>query len=136
MIEPSESPRIEPAAGTYYHSVRSASPDPADFKSQTQQGRAPRGARAQNPDYVRWFNGVSVHDTPEQTRRNAEYFDWKIGEFVAEIVIPEGTVVTYERLNEHGHGNLYNTTPEFLADCVTRIFHEGEIAKFHRQEQM
>src|SRR4051794_8339745 len=108
MIDQSDLPEVVSGPGTYYHSVHTAPGvplDPKDFRSQTQRGRKPRGTRANDPTYIRWFNGVSVHDTPEQTRRNAEYFDWKIGEFIAELVIPKGTDVAYERLDDDGHGN-------------------------------
>jgi hypothetical protein len=98
-----------------------------DFRSQGQQNRIPRPRRPnENPTsyetYLRQWKGVSVHDTLEQSRRHAEYFKWRIGDLVVELVIPEGTGITYERVSEDGHGVLYNTMPETLVAYATKIF--------------
>ncbi len=127
MIGPSDSPRIVPAAGSYYHIAKVEPLDPADFRSQEQQNRTPRPRRPnQDPisyeTYLRQWKGVSVHDTAEQSRRHAEYFNWRIGDLVVELVIPKGTDITYERVSDDGHGVLYNTTPETLVSYARRIF--------------
>jgi len=127
MIGPSDSPRIVPAEGTYYHIAKIEPLDPVDFRSQEQQNRTPRPRRP-NEDvtsyetYRRQWKGVSVHDTLEQSRRHAEYFKWRIGDLIVELVIPEGTEITYERVGEDGHGVLYNTVPETLVAYATKIF--------------
>lgn len=130
MIGPDESLGIMPCTGTYYHLVKRVDPlDPMDFRSQVQQGRSPRGPRARDPKYLRQWNGVSVHDTLEQSRHHAEYFAWKIGDIIAQLVIPEGTEITYERVGDGGHGVLYNTDPVVLVSYVTGAVRARELAE-------
>lgn len=117
---------IVPAEGTFYRIVKRRHPlSREDFLSQADQPH--RKPRRSDPIFLRHWSGVSVFDTPRQARANAERFKWKLGTYIATIVIESGTTILYERVDDAGHGCIYEASPDELAGRVVEVVHESEI---------
>ena len=54
---------------------------------------------------------------------NASLFRWRMGEYIAELEIPDDAGVIYEQPDHKGHLNLYDVPAGFLMNCVVRIVH-------------
>ena len=107
-------------ARIFYRGVRDGRPREPDFLSHVALGRFPK---SNSPQVRRSWEGVSVFDTYEQARANAEQYDWKIGEFVAELVIADDVPLTVDGPGRNGHSNLYDIPASVLLSYVRRVFH-------------
>lgn len=112
------------AAGTHFHLVKSSRPINADFTSAAANNRHPRPSEP--PERRRQYHGVSVLDTPEHAAQWTKRFRdrrgrYLLGEYVAELHIPEDAPIIYEGQDEYGHGNLYNASPETLRGYIVRV---------------
>ena len=117
---------IVPAEGTYYRIVKQRHPlSREDFLSQADQPH--RTPRRSDPAFLRHWSGVSVFDTPEQARANAARFKWKLGTYIATIVIEPGTTFFYERIDDAGHGCIYEASADDLIGRVAEVIHEADV---------
>jgi hypothetical protein len=107
------------ADGTHFRIVKSSGPDPDDFKTYVEiKGREPRGSAS--VARRRQFYGLSVLDTLDHAIAWAERFP-RLGGYIAELAIPPEAPIIYEGPAPHGHGNLYNGSPEALVGHVVRV---------------
>ena len=111
---------------TFYRILKSPVPTVDDFKSPAALGREPREP---NPSAatLRSFQGVSVLDTPAHARAWVERFKGRLGEYVAELTIPDELLRDYKGPNAKGHVDLFGVPPEALLSCVASIVHFSEI---------
>jgi hypothetical protein len=56
-------------------------------------------------------------------RANASLYRWRMGEYIAELEIPDDAGVGYEQPDYKGHLNLYDVHADFLMSCINRIVH-------------
>ncbi len=110
-------------ARTLYRSVRSPDPTDVDFMSYGAQGKLPPRAQRDNPEFLRKWDGLSVFTTYAAARQNALMFRWRMGEFIAELEIPDDAPVTYETPDHRNHLNVYDGDPVYLRSHVTRVVH-------------
>ena len=77
---------------------------------------------------IRLAEGVSVMDTLEGARKRARQVrSLRSKRFVAELVIPDGSPITFERTGKTpGHFTLWGDPDEILA-CVVSIFPVDEV---------
>ncbi len=83
-------------------------------------GRKPRSA---DPEFLRRWDAVSVFVTASAARTNAEYYDLRPGEYIAELQIPDDVPLDYDGPDETGHYDLYGTQPDVLLGYVTSVVH-------------
>jgi hypothetical protein len=107
-------------AWTFYRSVRTDPAEEADFLSHIALGRHPRST---DPRVIHQWEGVSVFVSYERARANAESWRWKMGEYIAELSIPDGVPITVEGPDERDHCNLYDVAGAVLLEHVTRVIH-------------
>jgi hypothetical protein len=50
-------------------------------------------------------------------------FRWRMGEYIAELEIPEDAGIVYETPDRKGHLNLYDIDASFLMSCARRVVH-------------
>lgn len=116
-------------AGTYYRCVTTERPTELDFRSHAAKGLRPPH---DDPDLLRRWGGVSVFTTAAQARANLERARprarARIGEWIAELQMPEGTAVTCEGPDYKGHWDLYNARPDLLLSYVTSVVHYTSVA--------
>jgi hypothetical protein len=91
-----------------------------DFLSSAALGKQPPRT---DPEFLHAWAGLSVFDTYQQARANARRWRWRLGEYIAEIVIPEDAAVTCEGPDKAGHWNLYDLPAERLLGWVSRVVH-------------
>lgn len=102
---------------TCYRIVKADPPTIVDCTPQAQLGRRLVDTA---PEKVRLWSGLSVFATEAQAHRQARAYPM-LGGFVAELVIPAGADLTYERtLRTPGHHTLW-AAPALLHGCVTRV---------------
>jgi hypothetical protein len=106
-----------------YRSVKSQQPTLVDFMSYGMQNRTPPRARQNDPDFLRQWDGLSVFETYAAAWANASLYKWRMGEYIAELVIPDDAPIVYEEPDYKGHLNLYGTDPSFLKSCVVHVAH-------------
>ena len=112
-----------------FRSVRQNPPTPADFLSYAAQGRS--APPSKDPDFKHKWSGLSVFDSYRACRDNAANFRWRMGEFIAELHVPDGAPITYEGPDYRGHLNLYDLAgdmlredgADYLLNCVVRVVH-------------
>jgi len=63
-----------------------------------------------------------VFTTYEGARDNAEGTSWRIGRYIAEIVIPDDVPFECEGPDDRDHALLYGVSGDVLVGCVTRHF--------------
>jgi hypothetical protein len=87
------------------------------------QGKTPPRAQRDNPEFLRQWEGLSVFTTYVAARRNAALYRWRMGEYIAELEIPDDAPVDYEPPDHRDHLNLYDVDPSFLMSCARRVVH-------------
>ena len=87
------------------------------------QGKIPPRGQRDNPEFLRQWEGLSVFTSYAAARTNAALYGWRMGEYIAELEIPDGAPIDYEAPNFKGHLNLYGIDPAFLMSCATRVVH-------------
>lgn len=118
-------------ARSFYRIVRRDRPTRRDFLS----NRAKRGEpRPDLPERLQvLWDGLSVHDSLEQARRQAREAPW-LGTQIAVIVVPEGAdgSIRWERTipNNPGHHTLWGD-PDDLLGCVERVVPVEEATRDH-----
>lgn len=114
---PDESPHRR-----FYRSLRRLPPEASDFLSQAALGLRPR--RSHPPDSPFWHRwaGLSVFTTYEGARDNAEGTAWRIGRYIAELVIPDDVSFVCEGPDDRDHALLYDVAGDVLIRCVSRTF--------------
>jgi hypothetical protein len=63
-----------------------------------------------------------VFTTYNGARENAEGTSWRIGRYIAELVIPDDVPFTCEGPDDRDHALLYNVSGDVLVRCVAQIF--------------
>ena len=106
-----------------YRSVRLPELTDVDFMSYGAQGKTPPRAQQDNSAFLRKWDGLSVFTTYAAARQNALLFRWRMGEYIAELEIPDDAPITYEEPDHKDHLNLYDADPTFLRSHVTRVVH-------------
>lgn len=102
----------------FYRSIKAPQVKEFDFLSHAQRGKvAPR----QDPDFLRRWRGLSVFTTYEAARENAFNLRWRIGEYIAEVEIPEGIDFECDGPDERGHCNLYGLAASDLLLWVKSV---------------
>ena len=101
---------------TFYRIVQTNPPREADFLSDKEQGRTPRSEAHQ-----RLWDGISVYATEQQARNKAHDFP-VIGQYIAQLHIPDQAPVRIERTlrRSRGHHTLW-ADPTYLLDCVVVV---------------
>jgi len=112
-----------------YRSVKSPQLTDVDFMSYAAQGKAPPRAQQDNPEFLRQWQGLSVFTSYDAARKNAALYRWRMGEYIAELEIPDDAPVAYEAPDRKGHLNLYGVDPTFLRSCATRVVHGPSVAR-------
>jgi hypothetical protein len=99
---------------TFYRIVVTNQPTPDDFRSDKELGIAPRG---DEPVTRRVWDGISAFRTRAQAENKARAYPF-LGSYVAQLQIPDGAPIRYERtLASRGHHTLWGSPPELLV-CV------------------
>lgn len=113
-----------PPPRTFYRLVMS---DPAtrdDFLSYEALGLVPEDA---TDEQRRICKGVSVNATRTQALKRRRLPALRRYLYTAELVVPEGSNITYERSgSQPGHHTLYGDPDDLLA-CVTACKHVDEV---------
>jgi hypothetical protein len=79
---------------------------------------------------VRLWEGLSVFETLEQARQKASAFPAQ-GDFIATIVIPDDSRITYERTGKsEGHYTLWGAAHDLLR-CVIAV---GPVHSFKERD--
>jgi hypothetical protein len=106
---------------TLYRIVKTNPPSRRDFLSNQARRGDPKPELP--PALRRLWDGISVHGTEAQSRRQAMETPWT-GAFIAELRIPDRTVAPmhWERTipGNEGHHTLWGNPDELLL-CVTRV---------------
>ena len=97
-----------------FRSVKQNPPMRIDLLSYAAQGRA--APPSKDPDFAHKWRGLSVFDSYRACRENAANFKWRMGEFIAELHIPDEAPLTYEGPDYRGHLNLYDGDGGMLRD--------------------
>jgi hypothetical protein len=104
---------------TLYHVVKSRAPGAEDFKSQRELG---------NPSHTdppaQEYDGVSFTDRLEQSVDLARRWP-RMGDYVAEVFIPDGSPLTCEPTFGPGHWTVYGPR-ETMASYATRVVHKND----------
>jgi hypothetical protein len=87
------------------------------------QGKVPPREQRDNPDFLRRWDGLSVFTSYAGARANASLYRWRMGEYIAELEIPDDDSINAEAPDYKGHLNLYDADADFLMSCVIRIVH-------------
>lgn len=110
-------------ARTLYRIVKTDPPSPNDFVSHQERGRRPPN----DPAKARLWGGLSAYETLHQAQRTARMFPL-LGQFIAEIAIPDDGRITYERTTtSDGHYTVWGE-PNDLLKRVTSVQAIGEAA--------
>ncbi|MBA2450299.1 MAG: hypothetical protein H0V51_19975 [Chloroflexi bacterium] len=107
----------------FYRIVKSERPTRDGFLSHALKGLKPRNP---TPKSLHEYNGVSVLDTAQHARAWAERLPY-LGEYIAELHIPDDVLIVFEGPNPRGHGNLYETSPDELLRYVQAIYHFTDV---------
>jgi hypothetical protein len=105
---------------TLYHVVKSPRPTEDDFKSQKD-----RGIPLRDPRFRREYEGVSCCDTAATAKQLAETFKL-LGQYIAQIDIPDASALTYEPTLWPGHWTIWGDGQEMLR-YVVRVLHVTEV---------
>ena len=106
----------------FYRSLRQLPPRDDDFLSQAALGLKPRRSHPPDSPFWRRWAGLSVFTTYDGARDNAAGTSWRIGRYIAEIVIPPDTSFTCDGPDDRDHALLYDVSAPVLVGCVTRVF--------------
>jgi hypothetical protein len=88
-----------------------------DFLSSERRGRQ---LRRRTPDLERLFAGLSVFETLEQARRQAETYP-RLGRFIAEIEIPLDAPIECQRTTRtEGHWTIW-ARPDYLLERIVMV---------------
>ena len=99
---------------TFYRIVVTEQPTPDDFKSDKELGIAPRG---DDPVARHVWDGISAFRTRAQAESKVRAYPF-LGSYIAELGIPDGAPIKYERtLTSRGHHTLWGRPSDLLA-CV------------------
>jgi hypothetical protein len=104
--------------------LKSDRPTERDFLSHAQLGKIPP---LQSADFLRRWEGLSVFTTYEAAWENAANLRWRIGEYVAEVVVPDDIDYQCDGPDERRHCNLYGLSAADLLRWVTRVIHGRSI---------
>lgn len=76
----------------------------------------------QDAESLRLASGISVYATEPQAMSRARSLPW-LGTFIAELDIPEGRAIAWERTDRRtrGHHTLWGTTDELLAAVMSVV---------------
>lgn len=102
----------------FFHVVVRNPPTLDDFTSNEAKGRRPR--RPLSNDEAELWRGISAYESWALARRKAGISPW-LGDFVAELRIPEGSAIVARRMTlSRGHWTLWGDPAELLA-CVVAV---------------
>lgn len=103
---------------SFYRIVRTAAPVERDFTSNAALGRTLRDPR---PESQRLWTGISVFATEAQARDRANDYPL-LGEYIAQLVIPDDAPVRVERTipRSRGHHTLWGH-PGLLTSLVVDV---------------
>jgi hypothetical protein len=104
-------------AKTFYRIVKSPGPTDEDFLPGSAKGPPPRN----DAEMRHVWTGTSVYSTLNQARNKARDYPF-LGQYIATVVIPDGSSVTYERTlrSSRGHYTLWGDA-SLLRAYVTSI---------------
>lgn len=101
----------------FFRIVESNPPTILDFTSNAAKGMTLRNPTAET---LRWWAGISVYDNQGDARSLARQRP-QLGTFIAELLIPEGSTIRYERTGQRrGHYTLWGE-PGLLLACVIAV---------------
>lgn len=101
-----------------YRIIRTDSPTLEDMRSYEELGIPPR---YDNPTARRRASGISLFDSLEQARHQAQGKPWLGKAFIAELVIPANRFQV-EKTGGRGHYTLWGDAHAILG-CVRRVEH-------------
>lgn len=99
-----------------HRTVKADPPTLDDFKSNKARGEDPRGPEIE--DHSIW-DAVSMSDTFQRALKRARRFP-QHGMFIAEVSIPEGSMIVARPTLGRGHYSVHGA-PDALLGCVTRV---------------
>jgi hypothetical protein len=102
------------AGRTFWRIVRTNPPSEADFLSNEAKGLHPRDDDAET---LRLWSGIPAFATLTQARRMARRVP-SLGDFVAELSIPDDPAVRIERTLGRGHHTLWGDANRLLTSVV------------------
>lgn len=108
-------PRRRQQGGRFYRIVKTNPPTVRDFLSGVATGRIPAGAA---PALVRLLEGISAFATFAQACRKSRGVGYRIGEYVAELQIPDAASIRVEKSGGPGHHTLGGDAAELLTHVV------------------
>jgi hypothetical protein len=115
-------------ARTFFRIVKTTPPTRRDFASNQEKRGDPRPHLPQH--LRRLWNGLSIHATEAQSRRQARENPW-LGRYIAELQIPDHPLrpMRWERTvpSNEGHYTLWGDADELL-NYVTRVVPAEEAA--------
>jgi hypothetical protein len=101
----------------FFRIVESNPPTLWDFLSAARRGRQ---LRRRTPELERLFAGISLFETFAQARDQAQVFP-QLGEFIAEIVVPNDLAIDCERTTRtEGHWTIW-ARPDTLLSYVILV---------------
>lgn len=100
---------------TCYRVVKTNPPTVRDFLSGVAAGHA---LIATTPELARLLEGISVFATPAQARRKTRGVGYRMGEYIAELHIPDAATIRYEKTGGPGHHTLWGDAIELLTYVV------------------
>jgi hypothetical protein len=106
-----------------FRSVKTRPPTVTDFMSYATPGKEPPRHLSHDLDFLHRWAGLSVFETYQQAHQNALSFKWRMGEYIAEIAIPDGVPLNLEGPDQKGHLNLYDADPDVLMQHVVSVRH-------------
>jgi len=95
---------------TLYRIVWTDPPTANDMTSNTALGRQPRG---NDPEVLRLWRGISLFNSVERARRQAQRRPWHGKAFIATLVIPL-TAFQLEQTRSDGHYTLWGDPHDIL----------------------
>ncbi len=117
-----------PLARTVYRLVLTNPPTAWDSLSQAAR-RQP--CPVETPEFRQAWAGLSMFDSFTMVWRIGKARNWRIGEFIAELMIEDEAPITYRGPDRKGHWLLYDAHgrmvledgADFLRACVVRVVH-------------
>lgn len=100
-----------------YRIVEHNPPTPDDMRSYHELGIP---LRVRTPETLQESRGISLYNTLQQARNQADRFQRPEHRFIAELRIPDDAPVTIERTGRRGHHTLWGS-PDVILNYITRV---------------
>jgi hypothetical protein len=108
----------DPPFRVFYRVVESNPPTLWDFTSNQAKGLT---LQHPTPQTLRWWAGVSIHDTEARARSLARQRP-SLGQFIAQLRIPDDGSIPYERTGtRRGHHTVWGEPAALLARVVAVV---------------